>query len=1481
LTRSQLEAKLQEIFDSHDHDGNGKLSKDELRHCLDDLHIGLSIEYQNDICDELKVDEHGMLSFEELLPTLFDLCVELEAKEVVHGLDKDHFERLMLESFNAADKDGSGQLDPHEFRHAIKKTGLELTKEEVHELRMRTDANGDGEITIQEFIPTAFALLVDIQTEAIHDALREGSYSEYSDSYSDASEEWYEAESGKDGKATKLDQKKNEKVKENTTKRSKAKKLGCAPLTDEECAPAGAKTLKGLCRNEVEETLRTRMEEADVEKNGLISCDAFVDAVAISGVGFQHRDLEVLAELLRSSVSDPGEKKIKYNELISTMFDRLIRIEGESEIQDAVSIELVPFKGRLGVELSAADKEYFTGLIVTSLDVEDSTVQITREKGVEIGSMLLSVGGENISRSSVETCRAILKKALTGQIPVTVTFSVKAGQPHLQMHNKLGINHNATTIYIMRESAHAHAEAVAARCMESGNVSDAAKSFDEAARISAYLEDFAHTAQYAASAYEAWRIIGKEMQGFSSLSCAAHANLCARNYEVAADQLGTASRWYSKAGMDEEAAVLASHAAHTHAHIGNATKSREQHIICEGIFSDQGDDVQAARHRSMSRKPIARKRDTADLSRESVTILFRKYQLNESTLTHSINEEVKDEDTLQKDDKKSASDLRRYGGLELRKVTFDTRFVRSKSVGYDNLPGWPSGAKVKLCEELGEDGKFYWVDKTFCTVFLHATSGAHGRQIFMLEKSANWNHRLNRVEISLKKGTKFSTTRLYEGDMNIPYNDKLRPQRKFILHIPSSTTFEIDESQRNSVQNFFSESGRVFGGNHFLHEQSSLSELPNNLFFDGMVDTLFLQFGQLVATSDVLKRVLRQKVIERVLAETWNSEITSEEVEAFRNARQDAVPLSATDKELIPIMEAQRTAVVERIGEMQVALGGDNGKPMGATKDLCGVRPKLEEARELLSEGFITQANFDMMKAAWLGIPEQSVSACESKDNVEDGGNHNQSRRALESEDSTAQIKHVPDGVPLKLAEAMHAQVEKLQRNEAAAKLQASFRGGKDRVLVEAKRKENEDAKAAAAEKASEALAAARAIALGASPPGGPAFAPERVKSSDTATPNANMEAVQAASSDESHGASDLLHVAAERRNQENGSIHQNLAKFLENREEHSGASMSERRRPPLQHGEGGQEMSDNSNDAPIDADGDGKISKEELAFAAKRAMVDIECFCDGCEKVCVVGKWYHKRFSDNDLCEACFMKRSIKVRRDYVPVTCKADLTGPEDKKAGGLEPEEVESIAGSLIDQGGIRGAGLRKNRGRKRSGDKADNAKKGKRRAEQKDEPSPLAPENPSPVTATGMVARGTETSGAETRASGAKSPETTVNIESKRDFRPVSRMSQRSRPLSGLKGTEANEIFELAAGPASKSRPHSRPSRPATGRTGSSLSRPASRRSLISRGSLRPHSERLRPMSKRSPLKNVQEESPTRLSPPPVQRSSSPSLPSTEG
>ena len=65
--------------------------------------------------------------------------------------DEDSEEEIR-ETFRVFDKDGNGFVSPAELRHVLGNIGEKLTDEEIDEMILEADVDGDGAINYEEFV---------------------------------------------------------------------------------------------------------------------------------------------------------------------------------------------------------------------------------------------------------------------------------------------------------------------------------------------------------------------------------------------------------------------------------------------------------------------------------------------------------------------------------------------------------------------------------------------------------------------------------------------------------------------------------------------------------------------------------------------------------------------------------------------------------------------------------------------------------------------------------------------------------------------------------------------------------------------------------------------------------------------------------------------------------------------------------------------------------------------------------------------------------------------------------------------------------------------------------------------------------------------------------------------------------------------------------------------------------------------------------
>lgn len=144
ITREFTEVEILEFKDAFamfDIDGGGTIETHELKQVLTELGDQPTDEEIEEMI--LLVDENGDGEID------FDEFVNLMRLRM--GDSGDDNEQKLRDVFDIFDADGSGGIDRNEMRMLMKKLAQTLTDDEIDAIMQEVDADGDGEISFEEF----------------------------------------------------------------------------------------------------------------------------------------------------------------------------------------------------------------------------------------------------------------------------------------------------------------------------------------------------------------------------------------------------------------------------------------------------------------------------------------------------------------------------------------------------------------------------------------------------------------------------------------------------------------------------------------------------------------------------------------------------------------------------------------------------------------------------------------------------------------------------------------------------------------------------------------------------------------------------------------------------------------------------------------------------------------------------------------------------------------------------------------------------------------------------------------------------------------------------------------------------------------------------------------------------------------------------------------------------------------------------------
>ncbi|XP_039052034.1 probable calcium-binding protein CML17 [Hibiscus syriacus] len=142
LDEEQL-AELREIFQSYDRNKDGSLTQLELGSLLRSLGLNPSSDQVEALIEKADANNNGLVEFPEF--------VTIVAPELMLEEKSPYSEEQLKLLFKLFDSDGNGFITAAELAQSMEKLGLSFTVEELTDMIMEADTDGDGKISFEEF----------------------------------------------------------------------------------------------------------------------------------------------------------------------------------------------------------------------------------------------------------------------------------------------------------------------------------------------------------------------------------------------------------------------------------------------------------------------------------------------------------------------------------------------------------------------------------------------------------------------------------------------------------------------------------------------------------------------------------------------------------------------------------------------------------------------------------------------------------------------------------------------------------------------------------------------------------------------------------------------------------------------------------------------------------------------------------------------------------------------------------------------------------------------------------------------------------------------------------------------------------------------------------------------------------------------------------------------------------------------------------
>ncbi|KAJ0972339.1 hypothetical protein J5N97_020298 [Dioscorea zingiberensis] len=136
--------EIKRVFQTFDHDGDGRITREELQDSLENLGIFIS---EGDLSVMIsRIDVNG------------DGCVDMDEFGVLYGTivgerRREEVEEDVKEAFDVFDVNGDGYISVEELRLVLSSLGLRQgrTAEDLRRMIGKVDQDGDGRVSFKEF----------------------------------------------------------------------------------------------------------------------------------------------------------------------------------------------------------------------------------------------------------------------------------------------------------------------------------------------------------------------------------------------------------------------------------------------------------------------------------------------------------------------------------------------------------------------------------------------------------------------------------------------------------------------------------------------------------------------------------------------------------------------------------------------------------------------------------------------------------------------------------------------------------------------------------------------------------------------------------------------------------------------------------------------------------------------------------------------------------------------------------------------------------------------------------------------------------------------------------------------------------------------------------------------------------------------------------------------------------------------------------
>ncbi|XVF71448.1 hypothetical protein PTKIN_Ptkin12aG0038300 [Pterospermum kingtungense] len=135
--------EMKKVFNKFDKNGDGKISRDELKSILSALGSTPSSDEVDKIMSEMDKDGNGYVDLDEFMA--------FHGTDANGGETEPCGEKELKDAFNMYDLDKNGLISASELHAVLKRLGEKCTLSDCRRMISQVDKDGDGNVNFEEF----------------------------------------------------------------------------------------------------------------------------------------------------------------------------------------------------------------------------------------------------------------------------------------------------------------------------------------------------------------------------------------------------------------------------------------------------------------------------------------------------------------------------------------------------------------------------------------------------------------------------------------------------------------------------------------------------------------------------------------------------------------------------------------------------------------------------------------------------------------------------------------------------------------------------------------------------------------------------------------------------------------------------------------------------------------------------------------------------------------------------------------------------------------------------------------------------------------------------------------------------------------------------------------------------------------------------------------------------------------------------------